>query len=177
MADITASIIGIASFGIKITRTLYQFGADFSGAREETSYIARHVDLYSSALEVLSDRIKQKEAILSRKAYDLVKELTAQSHQLFNKIRDLIPRRGRDDPTFWEKVKWNFRKPKANLLVAELEHLKSTVLLLVSVMFAGKKIRSYKLVAFAHKYMLFADVKFKQKDSQATQREPWTRTR
>ncbi|KAL9112232.1 MAG: hypothetical protein Q9227_003350 [Pyrenula ochraceoflavens] len=144
MAEIAASILGIASFGIGLTRTLYEFGSTVSGTKEHTDYIARHVTLYASVLELLCDRINDEQPILSEKAYELVEELSGQSEELFHKIRNSLPNRGRDDVTFFQKIKWNFKKGKVDLLVAELDYLKSTVHLLVTVLFAGKGIRSYR---------------------------------
>ncbi|KAF7511438.1 hypothetical protein GJ744_004627 [Endocarpon pusillum] len=143
MAELAAGVIGISTFGIQLTRTLYEFGSTASSAKEQTDYIARHVTLYASVLDLLSERIDEEDPILSSKAYDLVEELGDQSYNLFHKIEKLLPVRGKDDLTFFEKIKWNFKKSKVELLVGELDYLKSTVHLLVSVIFAGKRIRSY----------------------------------
>jgi hypothetical protein len=53
MTEVVASLIGIATFGIKLTTTLYEFGTNAASAREQTDRIARHLRLYSEVLEVL----------------------------------------------------------------------------------------------------------------------------
>lgn len=136
---LAASLIGIATFGVKLTTTLYQFGATASSAREQTDYIARHVGLYSDVLELLARRIDDDEPIHSNKALNLVDDIYHHSHQLFYRIDDLLPKR----MTFMQKIKWNYSKSNAELLVAEIEYLKSTVNLLVNVLYTGKKIRKY----------------------------------
>ncbi|KAK5204388.1 hypothetical protein LTR41_009860 [Exophiala xenobiotica] len=141
MADAAASLIAIATFGVKLTTTLYEFGANAASAREQTDRIARHLRLYSEVLEVLVDRIDDSEPIHSAKALNLVDEVYDQSYDLFDKIRDLIPNKG-DRMTFLRKLAWNFKKSRVALVVSEIEYLKSTVTLLVTVLFAGKKIRS-----------------------------------
>ncbi|EXJ76767.1 uncharacterized protein A1O5_01275 [Cladophialophora psammophila CBS 110553] len=116
-----ASIVGIASFGIQLTGALYHFGSNVTSAREETSYIARHVDLYANVLDLLMERIEQ------------------------DKPEPLPPvKRPKDGVAFIQKLKWNFTKPKVALLVRELDHLRSIVHLLVTIIFTGSKIRSYR---------------------------------
>jgi hypothetical protein len=130
---IVASLVGISSFGIKLTTTLYDFGSTVSSAREQTDYIARHITLYSDVLEILAERIDDDEPIHSRKALDLVYDIYDQSCDLFDKIRNLLPD-WTDKLSFIQKIKWNFRKTKVDLLVSEIEYMKSTVNLLVSVL-------------------------------------------
>lgn len=145
MAEVglAASLLGIASFGVQLTTTLYRFGSTASAAREQTDYIARHVTLYADVLELLAQRIDEDEPIHSPKALALVDEIYDQSADLFDKIKDLLPNR-KDKVNFLQKIKWNFKKIKVDLLVAEIEYLKTTVTLLVSVLYAGKKIRRHK---------------------------------
>ncbi|KIV87840.1 hypothetical protein PV11_03359 [Exophiala sideris] len=146
MADAAAvaSILGIASFGIQLTQTLYTFGCNVSSAREESNYIARHVDLYSNVLDILTDRLEDEEPILSSAAFDLIDELQYQSQDLFLKIEQSLPspKNGKDDISFLKKVKWNVTKSRVALLVGELDYLRSTVHLLVTIIFTGRKIRS-----------------------------------
>ena len=145
MAEVglVASLLGIASFGIQLTTTLYKVGSTASCARDQTDYVARHITLYSDILELLAQKIDDDEPIHSRKALDLVGEIYDQSCDLFDKIEDLLPDRA-DKLSFLEKIKWNFKKPKVDLLVTEIEYLKSTVNLLIGVLYAGKKIRTCK---------------------------------
>ena len=145
MADIAASIIGISSFGINLTLTLYEFGANTASAKQQTDYIAKHVKLYSTVLELLAERLEDDAPIISDAAMDLVEELYEQSEELFHGIRKLLPPKDHnDDLSFLQKIMWNFKKSKVDLLVGELDYLKSTVELLVTVIFAGRKARSYR---------------------------------
>ena len=149
-AAAVASIVGIASFGIQLTQSLYNFGSNVSSAREETSYIARHVDLYANVLDILTERIDDEEPILTDAAFDLIEELQYQSKDLFTNIENLLPnpKEGKADISFLQKVKWNFTRSKVALLVGELDYLRSTVHLLVTIIFTGRKIRSQRLVLF-----------------------------
>lgn len=148
-AAAVASIVGIASFGIQLTQSLYRFGSNVASAREETAYIARHIDLYANVLDILTERIDDEEPILSDAAFDLIDELHYQSNKLFDRIKQTLPspKNGKDDISFLQRVKWNFQKSKVALLVGELDYLRSIVHLLVTVIFTGRKIRSHRLVA------------------------------
>lgn len=86
-AAAVASIVGLASFGIRLTQTLYTFGSNVSSAREDANYIARHVDLYANVLDILTERIDDEEPLLSDAAFDLIEELRFQSNDVFNKNR------------------------------------------------------------------------------------------
>jgi len=144
MAELTASLISIATLGVKLTTTLYEFGSTASSARDQTDRIARHVSYYGDVLGLLAERIGDDEPIHSNKALVLVGDLCDHSYDLFEKIKDLLPspKYHRDQLSFIQKIAWNFKKPKVDLLVGEIEYLKSTVNLLVTVLFAGKRIRS-----------------------------------
>ena len=147
MAEVAASIIGISTFGIKLTLTLYEFGSTASSAKQQTDHIARNVTLYSNVLELLAERLEADAPIISEAAFDLVEELYDQSDELFSRIRSLLPRKeGRDEISFLQKIAWNFKKTKVDVLVGELDRLKATVQLLVTVIFAGKRIQSYRSV-------------------------------
>jgi hypothetical protein len=145
MAEIglAASLLSIAGFGIQLTNTLYNFGSTASSARDQTDRVARHVTLYSDVLELLAGRINEDEPVHSEKALNLVDEICEQSQDLFDQIRCQLPSRSQK-LSFVQKIKWNLRKSRVDLLVTEIEYLKSTVNLLVSVLYAGKKIRSYR---------------------------------
>ena len=84
---------------------------------------------------------------MTEAAINTVEELYESSEELFTRIRKLLPRKNEQDELgFLQRIAWNFKKTKADLLGAELERLKSIVQLLVAVIFTGKKIRSYRSV-------------------------------
>ena len=114
----------------------------------QVNYIARHVDLYANVLVILTERIDHEDPILTDAAFDLIDELRYQSNELFLKIEQLLPnpKEGRNDISFLQKVKWTFTKSKVSLLVGELDYLRSTVHLLVTIIFTGRTIQPRRLV-------------------------------
>jgi hypothetical protein len=110
--------------------------------------IGKNVSYYSDVLELLVEQLEHDRPIHSRKAVALAEKLYDHSYDLFERIRDLIPcvRRVRDQISFLQRIAWNFKKTRVALLVGELENLKSTVTLLVQVLYAARQIQAYKFV-------------------------------
>ena len=145
---ITASLISIAGAAIQLTRTLYKFGSTTSAAREQVDYISKNVSFYSDVLELLVEQFDDDRPIHSKKAIALAEKLHDHSHDLFDRIRDLIPkgRPANNQLSFIKRLAWNFKKTKVDLLVGELESLKSTVQLLVQVLCAARQLRAWRFV-------------------------------
>lgn len=145
---IAASLIGITGAAISLARTLYVFGSTTSAAREQVDYIGKNVSFYSDVLELLVEQFEHDRPIHSKKAIALAEKLHDHSYDLFDWIRDLMPdgRRTRDQISFLQRIAWNFKKTKVDLLVGELENLKSTVQLLVQVLCAARQIHVYQFV-------------------------------
>ena len=140
--EVVASVIGITSFGVKLTETLYDFGCNVSSAQEQSSRIASRVDDYITILEILAELLQDESEVVSDKARVMVEKLCDQSDQLFYDIQDLIPRSDSRGKVSWtKKVAWNFRKPKVEMLVGQIEYIKTNVLLLVMTTLVGKRIK------------------------------------
>src|SRR5271155_4409597 len=122
---VAASIIGIATFGVKLTLTLYDFGSTASSAREQIDRIARNVTLFSNVLELLGERLDDDKPIHSEVALDFAEELSEDSKDLFQRIENLLPERRHDEDklSFFQKIAWNFKKSKIDALMVELEQL------------------------------------------------------
>jgi hypothetical protein len=150
MAEVAAaaSILGITTFGIQLTDTLYKFGSNFSAAREQSNRISDRITDYTTILDILAATLEADQNIFSHKAVELIQKLCDQSYDLFYDIEDLLPPRkeghGRSYLTLTQKIAWNFRKSKVELLLGEIEYVKSNVLLLLMTSLVGKKIHSYR---------------------------------
>jgi hypothetical protein len=67
-----------------------------SAAREHVDYIAKNVSFYSDVLELLVEQFDNDRPIHSTKAVVLAEKLYDHTYDLFNRIRDLVPRRHRN---------------------------------------------------------------------------------
>lgn len=137
---LAASILQVAGAGVKLSKTLYDFGSTASSAGEQTDFIARNVTLYSGVLQTLGQRLQDDASVHSTDALDLAKELQEQSDYVFERIRELLRGSTGNGETlsFMQKIKWAFRKGRVDYLVAQLEYLKSTVSLLVQILYTGQ---------------------------------------
>jgi hypothetical protein len=142
MAEIglAASLLQIAGAGIKLSLTLYEFGATVSVAGEEVAFIAKNVTLYSGVLQALAQRLKSEGAVHSLEALNLASDIEGQSHVIFKKIEKLLPspHPRHNSISLLQRIAWNFKKPRVEHLVGQLEYLKSTTSLLVQVLFTGE---------------------------------------
>lgn len=145
MVEVVAPIVALTAFGTETVSKLYKFGANVSAAREQTARIGDRISDYMTILDVLEGVINQDPSFISIKAEEMIDRLCDQSYDLFEEIRALLPR-GRDKLTLKDKVAWNFRKAKVELLLGQIEYIKSNVLLLVMTTLLGKKIRSRRYV-------------------------------
>jgi hypothetical protein len=117
------------------------FGSTTSDAREHVDHIAKNVSFYSDVLELLVEQFDNDRPIHSTKPVALAEKLYDHSFDLFGRIQDLFPRgyRNGDQIAFLQRITWNFKKTKVDVLVGELESLKSTVQLLVQVLCAASR--------------------------------------
>ncbi len=90
MAEIAASLIGIVTFSVQVTKGLYEFGTTAASAKQQSDYVARHISLYSNVLDMLIERLQEEAAagteIISPKAIHLAEQLHSQSFDLFTQI-------------------------------------------------------------------------------------------
>lgn len=129
MAEVAASVVGIASFGIVLVNTLYKFGCNVSSAREQSARIGDRVDDYVTILEILAGLLEDEAALISDKASAMVDKLCDQSENLFYDIKDILPVRRNDGKLAWhERIAWNFRKAKVEMLLGQIDEGKKVEL-------------------------------------------------
>lgn len=150
MLEIAASIVGLTAFGTQIVGNLYRFGCNVSAAREQAARIGDRISDYVTILDVLESLIDQDPSLMSTKAEDMIDRLCEQSYDLFDEIKALLPHR-RDKLKFKDKIAWNFRKAKVELMLGQIEYIKSNVLLLVMTTLLAKKIRR-RFVITSHRW-------------------------
>ena len=147
-ASATAAIISITQFGGKLAHALYELGADVAFARKDFNRVAERVNDYTSMLDILEAALETTNHVFSAKAEAQILKHCESSWDLFKEIKNLLPARrddhGRVEPSWLDKLKWNFPKSRVELSVGELEYFKTNVMLLLLTQVLGKKIRSYK---------------------------------
>jgi hypothetical protein len=164
MAEIglIASIIGIASVGIKLSITLYAFSETVSTAHDDIKNIARDVSLTSSVLDELAANLKNDEqarlysGTALATAQTVVKDCEGVFGEIEAALRKAMERMSKGEVgsgekrkkggkvvlSAMEKLKWPFLQPKMELLRGNLERLKSTLVLMLNVLTYARKVQT-----------------------------------
>ena len=143
MAEVAAaaSLIGIITFGLQLSKTLHKYGSMVHAAKEQTGFVATHITLYVRVLSLLQTRLEDEVPIHSSTSVKLVSELCKASSHVLLKIDKKLPKSSSGELSFTQKMKWPLRTDEVRLLVGELEYLKSTLHLLVTILYAGKRVQ------------------------------------
>lgn len=157
MAEVglAASIVGIASVGAKLSVNLYSFAETVNSAEKNVKAIATEVSLTSAVLEQLSETLKQdaQVQVCSNKAVQTAENIVEECSQVFKDIdgaleKSLCSAKRSSPPSKGQKItislpsrlKWPFLQPKMQLLSANLERLKSTLLLMLQVLIYARRL-------------------------------------
>ena len=148
MAEAAGAIIALSQFGGQLAKALYKFGVNASEARKQSNRISERLGDYTLILDILEASLQSKERCFSGEAEEAVEKHCEKSWDLFHEIDDLLPRQkhgwGRDELGWSDKIKWNFRKSRVELLVGELQFVKQDVTLLLVMQLLGQKTRTYR---------------------------------
>ncbi|KEF56457.1 uncharacterized protein A1O9_08038 [Exophiala aquamarina CBS 119918] len=139
--EFISTIAGIASAGTKLSVTLYTFSETISTDHRYIKSIAQDVSLASSLLSQLDEDLKADDqpSLYSTAALETAKEAVKECEDVFNEIRAVLedaaelalqrPTKGRLTLSPLERSKWAFAQPRMVLLMANLQKLKSTLVL------------------------------------------------
>ncbi|MCJ1400375.1 hypothetical protein MMC11_003580 [Xylographa trunciseda] len=139
VVGLVASVVGIAAFGAKLSLTLYEYGDTVVHARKQIDNIANEVTLCSSVLQHIGTVLETEEATYSPALALTTKRIIQECKDLFHEIRSKVRHRKRQRGKGIRRVQWLFDKPRATELKAELEGLKSTLMLMVQTVALARK--------------------------------------
>lgn len=151
MADplsITASIVGIASTGIQLSTTLYNYTETVINADKNIREIARDLSITSSVITELGTLLGQDDAAqlqcesaltTAREAVHGCEEVFKEIQKELNKSLDLEGN-GKSPMSKLKRLKWPLVEPKLNVLQLRLERLKNTLVLMLNVVTYARKV-------------------------------------
>ena len=160
MAEIglAASVIQIASTGLKLSTTLYSFAETVSTADKSITHIAKDVSLTSAILSELGSKLELDKAsgIASENAIATAQEIILECSKIFKEIEVALGKsigneaarkantgKYRIGKHVLERLRWPFLQPKMELLRSNLESLKSTLILMLQVLSYAIKAQRY----------------------------------
>ncbi|KAF2183731.1 hypothetical protein K469DRAFT_206914 [Zopfia rhizophila CBS 207.26] len=138
-AELGLAIAGVAATGAALSKALFGIYHSIRNAPRDVREIATQLELLRSVLNELKRALRKSKNICSAEAQDTIRGLLAQCTGVFNGIEELTaPLRPSDDdpdaqPSFGKRLKWHFKKDDVKLLKGQLDSLKSTIHLMVSI--------------------------------------------
>lgn len=143
-----AGVLQVAEVGFNLASTLYKYASTVKGAERDIKRIARDVKLTSKVLERTHQQLKadqQGQLVTDDALFDLEDVLDG-CREAFQEVDDALQKSmkssaGKSSISFTEKLKWPLKQDKLEVLRANLEKLKTTLLLMLSVLAYGSKMQ------------------------------------
>ncbi len=139
-----ASVIQIASTGVKLSITLYSFAETVSTADKSIKDIAKDVSLTSAVLNQLGSNLEQdkQSGVASENAIKTAEDVVRECCEVFKDIESTLEKgmKKARSGNFGlgklglEALRWPFLQPKMELLRSNLERLKTTLILMLNVL-------------------------------------------
>jgi hypothetical protein len=156
LVGLTASIVSIASAGVKLSTTLYTFAESASRADQDVTDIASDVALTANVLDSVGIVLKEDETkcLASKAALNDADNIIKRCEAVFGEIRQIIEKRtkvgkdGKKTVTTLGRLAWPLKEQKVELMKRRLDSLKLSLSLLLKVLsFAGDKARGFDVRA------------------------------
>ncbi|USW57956.1 Putative C2H2 finger domain transcription factor CON7 [Septoria linicola] len=150
MAEIfgtAASVLQVAEAGASLATTLYNYAKSVKSAEKDIKKIAREVRLTSAVLQQAHDQLQGQSNVqtCTTKAIHDLDELLIGCREAFQEVDNALTKSmkpgigGAFSVSMTEKFKWPLRSTKLGVLRAHLEKLKTTLLLMLTVLAYGNK--------------------------------------
>jgi hypothetical protein len=140
--SLVSSIIQVAAFGLKISRTLHDYGEAVVGAEKRLEGLETDIEFTSDILSRLGCHLQesQVQALVSEDTIRLAQRGVAECHAIFQAMEDVIEKIRKSGSL----ARWTFyfRESKIALLRSNLDRMKGNVNLLLGVINHGTQIRA-----------------------------------
>lgn len=145
--SITASIIGVAGAGFRLSLILNAVGSEISNAECDIHSIAKGISLFSLMLKQVGKTMEEGRTVASHSAIQTATEIRDHSQVVFDEIKNMVDlAQGRDDMghlrsiTIAQRIKLCFKKRKVQYLMGQLESLKLSLSIMLQILQMGKYI-------------------------------------
>lgn len=143
-----AGILQVAEVGFNLATTLYKYASTVKSAGKDIDRIARDVKLTSQVLKRTHEQLKadQQAQLWTDDALVDLEEVLEGCREAFREVDDSLkksmkPSGGKSGISLADKLKWPLKQDKLEVLRANLEKLKTTLLLMLSVFAYGSQIK------------------------------------
>lgn len=146
---IIASIIGVAGAGFRLSLVLNAIGCEVASAGIEIHSIAKQVSLFALMLKQIGQTFQAVDSIHSEEALQVAKEIRDSCQTVFGEIQEMLDKVQRQDrhggimqPSLQQRFKWCFKKGRVTYLLAQLESLKLSLVVMLQILNLGKLMAS-----------------------------------
>ncbi|KAF4768378.1 hypothetical protein HAV15_002249 [Penicillium sp. str.  len=144
-----ASIVKIAGAGFRLSLLLNAAACQLAQSRLEIHSIAKGISLFALALKHVGQTIEGTDVDQSPEATEKAWEIAGQGQMIFIEIEHMLDKlkaTDRDNDLMriplQERLKWCFRKQHVTYLLAQLESLKLSLIVMLQTLQLGKVIKS-----------------------------------
>ncbi|KAJ5412287.1 uncharacterized protein N7487_006646 [Penicillium crustosum] len=144
-----ASIVKIAGAGFRLSLLLNAAACQLAQSRLEIHSIAKGISLFALALKHVGQTIEGTDVDQSPEATEKAWEIAGQGQMIFIEIEHMLDKlkaTDRDNDLMriplQERLKWCFRKQHVTYLLAQLESLKLSLIVMIQTIQLGKVIKS-----------------------------------
>jgi N-terminal domain on NACHT_NTPase and P-loop NTPases len=141
---IIASVIGVAGAGFRLSLILNAVGCEIASAGMEIHSISKGVTLFSLMLKQVGQALQAPDSVHSSEALETAQEITNECQMVFDEIREMLDKvtskkgDGSSMPSIQQRFRWCFKKGRVQYLLAQLESLKLSLLVMLQILQLGK---------------------------------------
>lgn len=138
---LVASIVEVASFGLKLSRTIHDYGASVIGAEKRLKGLDKDIDFTSRAISELGTLLQDPriQTLVSERTINLTRDGVAECDAIFRSMSDIVERIRKTGMGKW---KIYFRESKIELLRSNLDRMKGNLQLLMHVITNASQLSS-----------------------------------
>lgn len=140
---IVASVVQLASTGLKLSISLYTFSETVRSADKDIKHIAKDISLTSAVLSELGENLRndKQHGVASDNAISVAEEVVHECSDLFKDVNAALEKgtgKGSGKLSLG-RFKWPYLQPKMELLRSNLERLKISLILMRHVLIYAPK--------------------------------------
>ena len=141
---VIASVICVAGAGFRLSLILNAVGCQIASAGLEIHSISKGVTLFSLMLKQVGQALQAPDSVHSAEALETAQEITNECRLVFDEIQEMLDKvttqkgDGSLAPSIQQRFRWCFKKGRVQYLLAQLESLKMSLVVMLQILQLGK---------------------------------------
>ena len=152
---IAAGVVQIAELGGKLSVKLFTFTRKIKNADRNIDSISQDIAATGAVLQQLGNELKKDEKLrlCSPEAIATARSLMQECHRVFKELDDAVDGKGKGFGSgtkvilgLKQRLKYPFLEPQIDMLKANLEKLKSSLLVMLNVLIFAEQLKKYDVL-------------------------------